>query len=79
MNYRHAYHAGNFADLVKHGLLLWLLGRMARDERRLLVVDTHAGFGPVRSGRGRRALEGGAGGDRPADERAAACRTSWRS
>ena len=25
MNYRHAYHAGNFADLVKHALVLWLL------------------------------------------------------
>lgn len=45
MNYRHSYHAGNFADLVKHGLLLWLLGTMARNERRLLVVDTHAGSG----------------------------------
>ncbi|MDZ4320829.1 MAG: hypothetical protein U1A07_18630, partial [Phenylobacterium sp.] len=24
MNYRHAFHAGNFADLVKHAALLWL-------------------------------------------------------
>jgi len=52
MNYRHAYHAGNFADLVKHGLLLWLLARLARDERRLLVVDTHAGSGLYDLGEG---------------------------
>ena len=52
MNYRHSYHAGNFADLVKHGLLLWLLGRMARDERRMLVVDTHAGSGLYDLGEG---------------------------
>ena len=52
MNYRHSYHAGNFADLVKHGLLLWLLGRMARDARRLLVVDTHAGSGLYDLGEG---------------------------
>lgn len=52
MNYRHSYHAGNFADLVKHGLLLWLLGRVARDERRTLVVDTHAGSGLYDLGEG---------------------------
>lgn len=52
MNYRHAYHAGNFADLVKHGLLLWLLGRMARGDRRMLVVDTHAGSGLYDLGEG---------------------------
>jgi 23S rRNA (adenine2030-N6)-methyltransferase len=27
MNYRHSFHAGNFADLVKHALVLWLLNR----------------------------------------------------
>ena len=27
MNYRHSFHAGNFADIVKHALLLWLLER----------------------------------------------------
>ena len=44
MNYRHSFHAGNFADLVKHALVLWLL------ERRqalgpVTVIDTHAGAG----------------------------------
>ena len=52
MNYRHSYHAGNFADLVKHSLLLWLLARTARDEQRMLVVDTHAGSGLYDLGEG---------------------------
>lgn len=48
MNYRHSFHAGNFADLVKHALVLWLL--QARLERRdtlgpVTVIDTHAGAG----------------------------------
>ena len=44
MNYRHSFHAGNFADLVKHALLLWLVDRM-RARGPLTVVDTHAGAG----------------------------------
>lgn len=42
MNYRHAFHAGNFADLVKHAALLAVLARMPRP---LSVIDTHAGRG----------------------------------
>jgi 23S rRNA (adenine2030-N6)-methyltransferase len=45
MNYRHAFHAGNFADCVKHALLLEILRRMQRKEKPLLVLDTHAGVG----------------------------------
>lgn len=44
MNYRHSFHAGNFADLVKHGLLLWLL-RTRRAAGPVTVLDTHAGAG----------------------------------
>jgi 23S rRNA (adenine2030-N6)-methyltransferase len=44
MNYRHSFHAGNFADLVKHALLLWLLNRRGADGP-LTVIDTHAGAG----------------------------------
>jgi 23S rRNA (adenine2030-N6)-methyltransferase len=44
LNYRHAYHAGNFADLVKHAALIGLVDRMAGGEG-LTVVDTHAGAG----------------------------------
>ena len=45
MNYRHAFHAGNFADLVKHAALLALLDRMQADPAPLVVIDTHAGRG----------------------------------
>lgn len=44
MNYRHAFHAGNFADLVKHALLLELLDRSSKGPP-LTVIDTHAGRG----------------------------------
>jgi 23S rRNA (adenine2030-N6)-methyltransferase len=45
VNYRHAYHAGNFADCVKHALLLEILSAMQRKEKPLMVLDTHAGVG----------------------------------
>lgn len=46
MNYRHAFHAGNFADLVKHAALLQVLARMtAPGAGPLTVIDTHAGRG----------------------------------
>lgn len=44
MNYRHAFHAGNFADLVKHAGLLQLLARL-KGSGPLTVIDTHAGRG----------------------------------
>ena len=43
MNYRHAFHAGNFADLVKHAALLQLLAKGGAGP--LTVIDTHAGRG----------------------------------
>ncbi|MBX7248853.1 MAG: 23S rRNA (adenine(2030)-N(6))-methyltransferase RlmJ [Caulobacteraceae bacterium] len=45
MNYRHAFHAGNFADLVKHAALTRLMQRLTAAAAPLLVVDTHAGAG----------------------------------
>jgi 23S rRNA (adenine2030-N6)-methyltransferase len=45
MNYRHAYHAGNFADCVKHALFVALLRAMARKDKPFLILDTHAGIG----------------------------------
>lgn len=44
MNYRHSFHAGNFADLVKHALVLWLL-RARQGAGPVTVLDTHAGAG----------------------------------
>jgi 23S rRNA (adenine2030-N6)-methyltransferase len=45
MNYRHAFHAGNFADLVKHAALTLLLDRLTASDGPLVVIDTHAGAG----------------------------------
>ena len=44
MNYRHSFHAGNFADLVKHALVLWLL-KERQGAGPVTVLDTHAGAG----------------------------------
>jgi 23S rRNA (adenine2030-N6)-methyltransferase len=45
MNYRHIYHAGNFADCMKHALLLRLIAAMQRKPSPYLTLDTHAGIG----------------------------------
>ena len=45
MNYRHAYHAGNFADCFKHALLITLLDLLAHKPTPYFVLDTHAGAG----------------------------------
>jgi len=45
MNYRHAYHAGNGADVLKHVVLLALLDHLNRKEAPYCYLDTHAGRG----------------------------------
>ncbi len=45
MNYRHAFHAGNAADCMKHALLVWILDALLRKPAPLFVLDTHAGVG----------------------------------
>jgi len=45
MNYRHGFHAGNFADVVKHSLLLMLLDALDRKPAPWAYLDTHAGAG----------------------------------
>jgi len=45
MNYRHAYHAGNLADVVKHLTLCTLITRMAEKVAPICFFDTHAGAG----------------------------------
>lgn len=45
MNYRHAYHAGNFADIVKHVVLSRLIEYLKRKDKPFRVIDTHAGVG----------------------------------
>ncbi|MCE2861451.1 MAG: hypothetical protein RIR76_2212 [Verrucomicrobiota bacterium] len=45
MNYRHQFHAGNFADVMKHALLVELVRLLQRKDRGFVFVDTHAGRG----------------------------------
>jgi 23S rRNA (adenine2030-N6)-methyltransferase len=45
MNYRHAFHAGNFADVVKHAVLARILAYLGRKDAPYRVIDTHAGAG----------------------------------
>lgn len=45
MNYRHSFHAGNSADVVKHALLIELVRALQRKGSALTLIDTHAGCG----------------------------------
>lgn len=45
MNYRHAFHAGNFADVMKHALLVRILCHLRLKPAPFRVIDTHAGIG----------------------------------
>jgi hypothetical protein len=45
MNYKHGYHAGNFADVVKHILLQRLFFHAIEKQKPLRYIDTHAGNG----------------------------------
>lgn len=45
MNYRHAFHAGNFADVFKHAILIGLLEALQTKPAAFCYVDTHAGRG----------------------------------
>lgn len=45
MNYRHAFHAGNFADVVKHLILVRIVEYLKRKSAAFRVLDTHAGVG----------------------------------
>lgn len=45
MNYRHIYHAGFFADVVKHVVLVSLIQCLLRKDKPFCYVDTHAGIG----------------------------------
>ncbi len=45
LSYRHGFHAGNHADVLKHIVLVMLLRILTRKEKPVVVVDTHAGAG----------------------------------
>ena len=45
LSYRHGFHAGNHADVLKHVVWVQLLAALTKKEKPLWVVDTHAGAG----------------------------------
>jgi 23S rRNA (adenine2030-N6)-methyltransferase len=45
MNYRHIYHAGNFADVFKHWILTLILIKLCAKDAPFCLIDTHAGLG----------------------------------
>lgn len=45
MNYRHIYHAGNFADVLKHAVLALVIEHLKRKDAPFRIIDTHAGTG----------------------------------
>lgn len=45
MNYRHIYHAGNFADVLKHAVVARLVTYLEQKDKAFRVLDTHAGIG----------------------------------
>lgn len=45
MNYRHEFHAGNFADVLKHAVLMRILAHLMVKDTAIRVIDTHAGAG----------------------------------
>jgi 23S rRNA (adenine2030-N6)-methyltransferase len=45
LSYQHIYHAGNLADVQKHGMLAWVLDYMTRKDKPLSYIETHGGRG----------------------------------
>jgi 23S rRNA (adenine2030-N6)-methyltransferase len=63
MNYRHAFHAGNFADVIKHLALVSILTSLKKKPAPFAVIDTHAGRGlyDLTGGEAQRSGEAAAG------------------
>lgn len=45
LSYRHAFHAGNYADVLKHTVLIHVLEYLFQKDKSLRIIDTHAGAG----------------------------------
>ena len=45
LSYRHAFHAGNFADVLKHSVLTLVLEYMTRKDKGFTYIDSHSGAG----------------------------------
>lgn len=62
-SYRHAFHAGNHADVLKHAMLVHVLQYLTQKDKALHVIDTHAGAGlyRLRSAEAQTSAEAGSG------------------
>jgi 23S rRNA (adenine2030-N6)-methyltransferase len=58
MNYRHSFHAGNFADVMKHIIVARIIDYLKRKDAAFRVIDTHAGAGVYALGKGNAAKTG---------------------
>jgi 23S rRNA (adenine2030-N6)-methyltransferase len=58
LNYRHAYHAGNHADVLKHAILAAIIARLHDKPKPAFILDTHAGAG-IYDLKGREAAKSG--------------------
>ena len=45
LSYRHAFHAGNHADVLKHAVIVQLLHHLGQKDKSYWFIDTHAGAG----------------------------------
>ena len=45
LSYRHAFHAGNHADVLKHAVQALIIESLKKKEKPFIVLDTHAGGG----------------------------------
>jgi 23S rRNA (adenine2030-N6)-methyltransferase len=45
LSYRHSFHAGNFADVIKHIVLVEILRHLVQKDKAIHYIDTHAGAG----------------------------------
>ncbi|MGA7199369.1 23S rRNA (adenine(2030)-N(6))-methyltransferase RlmJ, partial [Roseiarcus sp.] len=59
MNYRHAFHAGSFTDVMKHAVLARILVYLTQKDAPFRFIDTHAGAGryDLRSAEAKRSPE----------------------
>lgn len=48
LSYRHSFHAGNFADVLKHIILIRILEHLSKKDKPFCCIDTHAGAGKYR-------------------------------
>ena len=45
MNYRHSYHAGNFCDVFKHNIIMFIIQHLLHKSKSFATIDTHSGCG----------------------------------